>query len=425
MSNQTAANTLIGRINDVLTGKKNYTVNIVNDKLTLSVFALLRENLRNVREINLIIRDTRFLPETSEVAREFEIDVTPKDMLFNQYDIVEKNRLTHYATAKAMYDFIRQHVNVRITRPPHSIRGNILTIDNDFMVQGSSSLEISNKANRRSLAVSVDFDTVLNDTMDKSQIEGINAKFEQLWYSNDLTRDFKDELLITLSYVYKDHSPEFLYYFTLNEVFGSQLDYGVERFERDNTQFKKTDIWNTLFDFQKDAVLSAIQKINKYNGCIIADSVGLGKTFEALAVIKYFELRQDNVLVLIPVKLFDNWNSFRNPYKDNIINDIFNYKILCHTDLSRLYGESRSGIDLSRIDWSKFDLIVIDESHNFRNRTEREDGFTRYQRLLDECIKRNQNTKVLLLSATPVNNSLTDLKNQIKIIPRKLWYRCG
>ena len=255
-----------------------------------------------------------------------------------------------------------------------------------------------------------------NDTMDKSQIESANSTFERIWHSTEITREFKDELLDTLVYVYKDYCPEFLYYFTLNELFGKQLDYGLERFEKDNMQFKKTDIWNALYNFQKDAVLAAIQKINKYNGCIIADSVGLGKTFEALAVIKYFELRQDNVLVLTPLKLFDNWNSFRNPYKDNIVNDIFNYKILCHTDLSRFHGDSRSGIDLSRIDWSKFDLVVIDESHNFRNRTEKDDGYTRYQRLLDDCIKRNQNTKVLLLSATPVNNSLTDLKNQISLI---------
>ncbi|MCL1877593.1 MAG: SNF2-related protein, partial [Defluviitaleaceae bacterium] len=413
--NATSQGHLVGKINEVLTSKKDCVINIVNDKLTLSVFSLLRENLRNVKEINFIIRDTRFLPESEEVAREFEIGINPKDMLFNRYDIIEKNKLTHYATAKEMFDFIKNHVNVRITKPYNNIRGNLLTVNDDFMVQGSSSLELGSKA-KRSRGVNVDFDTVLNDTMDISQIEGANVKFEQLWYSNEITRDFKDELLKTLGYVYKDHAPEFLYYFTLNEIFGSQLDYGVERFEKDNTHFKKTDIWNALFDFQKDAVLSAIQKINKYNGCIIADSVGLGKTFEALAVIKYFELRQDNVLVLTPVKLFDNWNAFRNPYKDNIINDIFNYKILCHTDLSRLGGESRSGIDLARIDWSKFDLIVIDESHNFRNRTEREDGFTRYQRLLDDCIRKNQNTKVLLLSATPVNNSLTDLKNQISLI---------
>lgn len=415
MGNQVAANNLIDKINAVLQTKRNCTVNIVNDKLTLSVFALLKENLRNVKEINFIIRDTRFLPDSNQVTREFEIDANVKDMLFNQYDIVEKNKLNHFSTAKAMYTFIKDHVNVRITRPPNDIRGNLLTIDNNFMLSGSSSLEISAKA-RRSRAVSVDFDAVLNDVMDKAQIESANQTFERVFYSGDITRDFKDELLQTLSYVYKDHSPEFLYYFTLNELFGNQLDYGVERFEKDNTHFKKTDIWNALFDFQKDAVLSAIQKINKFNGCIIADSVGLGKTFEALAVIKYFELRQDNVLVLTPVKLFDNWNSFRNPYKDNIISDIFNYKILCHTDLSRFHGDSKSGIDLSRIDWSKFDLVVIDESHNFRNRTEKDDGFTRYQRLLDECIKKNQNTKVLLLSATPVNNSLTDLKNQLSLI---------
>lgn len=412
---EAATNSLIDKINTVLQEKSDCTVSIVNDKLTLSVFSLLRDNLRNVKEINFIIRDTRYLPESEEITREFEIDVNPRDMLFNQYDIVEKNKLTHFANAKEMYDFIEKYVNVRITRPPHSVRGNLLTINSDFMVQGSSSMEISGKATRNR-SVNIDFDTILNDTMDKSQIEGANSKFEQLWYSNELTRDFKDELLKTLSYVYKDHCPEFLYYFTLNEIFGYQLDYGVERFERDNNNFKRTDIWNALYDFQKDAVLSAIQKINKYNGCIIADSVGLGKTFEALAIIKYFEIRQDNVLVLTPLKLFDNWNSFRVPYKDDVINDIFNYKILCHTDLSRNCGESRSGIDLSRIDWGRFDLVVIDESHNFRNRTEREDGFTRYQRLLDECIKKNQNTKVLLLSATPVNNSLTDLKNQISLI---------
>jgi len=415
VNSQVSANSLIEKINTVLQTKKNCTVNIVNDKLTLSVFSLLKDNLRNVKEINFIIRNTRFLPDSNQVSREFEIDVNVKDMLFNQYDIVEKNKLNHFSTAKAMYAFIKNHVNVRITQPPNDIRGNLLTINSDFMLSGSSSLEISAKA-RRSHAVSVDFDAVLNDSMDKSQIEFANQKFEQVFYSNEITRDFKDELLQTLSYVYKDHCPEFLYYYTLNELFGNQLDYGIERFEKDNTHFKKTDIWNALFEFQKDAVLSAIQKINKYNGCIIADSVGLGKTFEALAVIKYFELRQDNVLVLTPVKLFDNWNSFRNPYKDNIVNDIFNYKILCHTDLSRTYGDSKSGIDLSRIDWSKFDLVVIDESHNFRNRTEKDDGFTRYQRLLDECIKQNQNTKVLLLSATPVNNSLTDLKNQLSLI---------
>lgn len=407
---------IIEQINGVLNSKENCTVNIVNDKLTLSVFSLLESNLENVKEINFIIRDTRFIPKQSEIAREFEIESNPNDMLFNSYDIMEKNKLQHFNKAKSMHNLIKKHVNVRKVKAEYQIRSNLITIDDDFMIQGSSSLELSNKANR-SRRNSINFDTVINSSMDKSQI--INAKnvFNKIWYGENVTEDYKEALLKSLSYVYKEHSPEFVYYFTLNELFGEQLDYGIERFEKDHINFKKTKIWDTLFNFQKDAVLSAIQKLNKYNGCIIADSVGLGKTFEALAVIKYFELRQDNVLVLTPAKLYDNWSSFKGDYVDSPIDESFNYKIMFHTDLSRDRGMSREGKDLSRFDWSKFDLIVIDESHNFRNRTEREDGtFTRYQKLLNAIKAGNSTTKVLLLSATPVNNSLADLKNQISLI---------
>jgi len=410
-----SSNKIIEAINNILVDKKDCVINIVNDKLTLSVFSLLEKNLHNVKEINLIIRDTRSVPSTKEIYREFDIEPNTTDMLFNEYDIIQKNKLIHYAKAKSMYDFIKKHVNIRKTMPDYQIKGNVILIDEDFMIQGSSSLELSEKASNSKINV-VNFDTMINASMDKSQIVGIKKKYEQLWGSNEATEDFKEEILKSLSYVYKEHSPEFLYYFTLNELFGHQLDYGIEKFEQDNNHFKKTAIWNMLFDFQKDAVLSAIQKISKYNGCIIADSVGLGKTFEALAVIKYFEMRQDNVLVLTPAKLHDNWNSFKGAYKDSVVDEVFNYKIMFHTDLSRYKGDSKSGWDLSRFDWSRFDLIVIDESHNFRNRTEKEEGYTRYQRLLEEVIKKNQNTKVLLLSATPVNNSLTDLKNQISII---------
>lgn len=407
---------IIAQINEVLNSKKNCIVNIVNDKLTLSVFSLLEKNLENVKEINFIIRDTRFIPKQSEIAREFEIENNPNDMLFNAYDIIEKNKLKHFSKAKTMYDFIKKHVNVRKVKGEFQIRSNVIIIDDDFMIQGSSSLELSNKSNR-SIRKSINFDTVINSFMDKSQIVNANNIFKKIWYGENITEDYKDALLKSLSYVYKEHSPEFLYYFTLNELFGEQLDYGVERFEKDNIHFKKTKIWDMLFNFQKDAVLSAIQKLNKYNGCIIADSVGLGKTFEALAVIKYFELRQDNVLVLTPAKLYDNWSSYKGDYVDSPIDESFNYKIMFHTDLSRDKGISREGKDLSRFDWSKFDLIVIDESHNFRNRTEREDGtFTRYQKLLNAIKIGNATTKVLLLSATPVNNSLSDLKNQISLI---------
>ena len=406
-------NSLLQKIKDTLhKNEAGSAVNIINDKLTLSVFTLLESSLERVGAIHLLLRDKEVFLPVGELAREFEIN--PNDALFNTYDITQKNKLQHFEQARQMADFIRSHVDIRRTTPKCTIKGNILLVDAEFMIQGSSSLELATEV--RSSHRSINFDSIISESMDKAQIEAARAKFDMIWNNPDLTFDYKEQILQRLQALYKEHSPEFLYYFTLNELFGHQLDLGVARFEQDALHFKKTAIWNMLYDFQKDCVLSAIQKINKYNGCIIADSVGLGKTFEALAVIKYFELRQDNVLVLTPAKLYDNWNSFRGAYKDSTLNETFNYKIMFHTDLSRTRGDSRSGFDLSRFDWGKFDLVVIDESHNFRNRVEKEEGFTRYQRLLSEVIQQSQNTKVLLLSATPVNNSLVDLRNQISII---------
>lgn len=406
-----ATNEYIDRIKSVLQSKKNADVYILNDKLTLSVFAVLEQSLKNVRHIYLIIRGKPQLPR-DEVAREFEMN--PNDTLYNEYDIVEKNELTHFAKAKTMHDFILNNVEIRRLSPRANVGLNILIIDDDFMITGTTSLEL----NERRSEQKIDFNSVISGDMDKSQIIRFKNEFERIWLSDQITSDFKDELLSSLAYVYKEHSPEFAYYFTLNQLYGDKIDESVQRFERDNAGFKDSIIWNMLFDFQKEAVRYAIEKINRYNGCIIADSVGLGKTFEALAVIKYFSDRQDNILVLTPAKLYNNWDTYRdNDYEDNpLADDVIKYKVMCHTDLSRYSGISRSGYDLARFDWSRFDLIVIDESHNFRNRTEKEESETRYQRLLETVVKKKTHTKVLLLSATPVNNSLTDLKNQITLI---------
>ena len=412
---------MIQKINEVLQNKKDAVVNIVNDKLTISVFSLLEKNLKNVKKINFVIRDVRYLPQQSEIAHEFEIN--PTDVLFNAYDITEKNKLQHFSRARSMHDFIEKYVNVRKVNSGIQVGGNVLIIDDDFMIQGSSSLEVSKKNNRELLS-NINFDSILSGSADKEQIQGATETFNRIWFNNRFSVDYKKELLTSLQYVYKEHAPEFLYYFTLNELFGDQLDAGVERFERDSVRFKKTQIWNALYDFQKDCVVSAIRKLNTYGGCIIADSVGLGKTFEALAIIKYFEIGMNRVLVLTPAKLYDNWNSFRGDYKDSFLKETFNYRIMFHTDLSRYSGMSRSGQDLKKFDWGLYDLVVIDESHNFRNRNDRYDDndqliMTRYARLMQDVIKHgNNNTKVLMLSATPVNNSLVDLKNQISIITR-------
>lgn len=249
---------MIEKINDVLKMKKNAVVNIVNDKLTLSVFALLEQNLKNVKEINFVIRDTKFVPEKNEISHEFEM--TPTDILYNSYDIVEKNKLKHFAKAKSMHDFIKANVNVKKANPKVKIGGNIIIIDDDFMIQGSSSLEVTPKKNRNSFR-NINFDTMLNGTMDKEQILSALNTFNQIWFNEQISSDYKEDLLQSLSYIYKEHSPEFLYYFTLNELFGYQIDTGVERFERDSEKFKKTQIWQSLYDFQKDCVVSAIQKL--------------------------------------------------------------------------------------------------------------------------------------------------------------------
>ncbi len=410
---------MIEKINQTLQTKKNATICIINDKLTLSVFTLLEKNLKNVKEINFIIRDTKFVPTAESISHELEI--APADVLYNSYDIVEKNKLKHFAKAKAMHDFIQKNVHVRKVNPNIKIGGNIIIIDEDFMIQGSSSLEISPKKARNSHK-NFNFDTMLTDSVNQEQILNFKNTFNQIWYGEEYSSDYKENLLQSLEYVYKEYSPEFLYYFTLNELFGYQIDNNLDTFERTSEKFKKSQIWKSLFSFQKDCVVSAIQKLQKYGGCIIADSVGLGKTFEALAVIKYFEIKMDNVLVLTPAKLYDNWNSFRGTYTDSQFSEVFNYKIMFHTDLSRYKGMSVSGQDLERFDWGNYDLVVIDESHNFRNRNDRYDDndeliMTRYARLMEHVIKKGKNnTKVLLLSATPVNNSLVDLKNQLSII---------
>ena len=218
---------------------------------------------------------------------------------------------------------------------------------------------------------------------------------------------------------YNENSPELIYFITLYNVFSEFLeDISEDVLPNEATGFKQSKIWNMLYDFQKDAALAIINKLEKYNGCILADSVGLGKTFTALSVVKYYENRNKSVLVLCPKKLAENWNTYKDNYINNpIASDRLRYDVLFHTDLSRKGGES-NGLDLSRINWGNYDLVVIDESHNFRNGGELsgdERKENRYLQLLNKVIRAGVKTKVLMLSATPVNNRFYDLKNQLAI----------
>lgn len=241
--------------------------------------------------------------------------------------------------------------------------------------------------------------------------------FETIWNDPTAVRNAKDAVLESLDFLASDKPANLLYFITLFNIFRDAIEeIDEESIIRSKTGFKDTLVWNKLYKFQKDGVLGAIDKLERYNGCIIADSVGLGKTFEALAVIKYYELRNDRVLVLAPKKLRENWTVYTINDKRNLLAaDRFNYDVLNHTDLSRETGRSGE-INLETVNWGNYDLIVIDESHNFRNNNPSKDKVTRYQRLMEEVIRKGVKTKVLMLSATPVNNRLNDLKNQVAFI---------
>ena len=222
----------------------------------------------------------------------------------------------------------------------------------------------------------------------EAEVDGLLAYYDGLWNDRQLTKDVKSGILAELRRIYAPKSPQTIYFTMLYALFQESLEQlDEEQIVRSKTGIRDTRVWNKLYRFQRDGVLGAIDKIERYNGCIIADSVGLGKTFEALAIIKYYELRNDRVLVLCPKKLRENWTLYTINDKRNIFaSDRFNYDVLNHTDLTRLRGKSGE-INLETINWGNYDLVVIDESHNFRNNPPKKDGLTRYKRLMQGIIR--------------------------------------
>ena len=248
--------------------------------------------------------------------------------------------------------------------------------------------------------------------------KSVVRNFESLWNDRSRMQDVTEAVIQRISSVYEENAPEFVYFMTLYHVFHEFLDdISEDVLPNEATGFKQSKIWSLLYDFQRDAVLAIINKLETYNGCILADSVGLGKTFTALAVVKYYESRNKSVLVLCPKKLSENWNTYKDNYVNNpIASNRLNYDVLFHTDLSRSGGQS-NGLDLNRLNWGNYDLLVIDESHNFRNGigTHSNTQDNRYQKLMEKVIRAGVKTKVLMLSATPVNNNFSDLKNQLAL----------
>ena len=395
--------------------KKNSKMSIAAACFSIYAYQELKSELNKVDEVNFIFTSPTFLKEhTAKEQKEFYIPrlSREKNLYGTEFEVKLKNELTQKAIAKECANWIRKKVTFK-SNTTHEHMMGFMTIDETTYMPFNAFTTVDLGCERGN---NVYYPVQKTESYENSKYY-LNL-FDTLWKDKSKLTDVTEQVISGIEEAYKENSPEYLYFFTLYNIFSEFLeDISEDDLPNDATGFKDSKIWNTLYNFQQDAALGIINKLEKYNGCILADSVGLGKTFTALSVIKYYENRNKSVLVLCPKKLSENWNTYKGNYINNpIAEDRLRYDVLFHTDLSRERGES-NGIDLSRLNWGNYDLVVIDESHNFRNGGEiSKDGKeNRYLKLLNKVIRSGVKTKVLMLSATPVNNRFIDLKNQLAL----------
>ncbi len=378
----------------------------------------LKKQLEEIDEFRFIFTSPTFISEKAKKEkREFYIPRLGREhsLYGTEFEIKLKNEMTQKAIAKECAEWIKRKAKFRSNSTGENMPG--------FMtVQNKSDKYIYQPINGFT-TVDIGCDRGNNAYNYVNRFESPNADsymelFDSIWNDKNRLEDVTNMVIDNIATAYNENSPEFIYFITLYNVFSEFLeDISEDVLPNEATGFKSSKIWGMLYDFQKDAVLAIINKLEKYNGCILADSVGLGKTLTALAVIKYYENRNKSVLVLCPKRLCENWNTYKDNYVNNpIAGDRLNYDVLFHTDLSRSSGTS-NGLDLDRLNWGNYDLVVIDESHNFRNGagTHANTRENRYVKLMDKVIRAGVKTKVLMLSATPVNNRFIDLKNQLAL----------
>jgi len=409
-------NRLIDDLKDSI--KMKSKLSIAASSFSIYAFEALRKELQNLDELRFIFTSPTFLQENlkKEVPKFFIPHLFKEaDLCGGEFELRLRNQLTQRAIAQECSKWVKEKVTFKSNNQPgYGLNSMIHTQDPD----SSSAWNNINSFTTADLGITPKkgFPTFIQKA-EFPQSQAYLDWFNQVWEDEENLEEVTEKVQKYFEKAFKENSPEFIYFITLYNIFSDFLDdLSLDNLPDEKVGFKDTVVWNKLFNFQKDAVIGAINKLEKYKGCILADSVGLGKTFSALGVIKYYEMRNKDVLVLCPKKLEDNWNTYRNKDINNILaKDRFNYDVLFHTDLSRESGKS-NGRDLSRVNWGNYGLVVIDESHNFRNAgltySEKEN---RYQALLRKVMREGIETKVLMLSATPVNNKFNDLKNQLAL----------
>ncbi len=400
--------------------KKGSRVSIASACFSIYAYEELKKQLQDISELRFIFTSPTFVKEKQQKEkREFYIPQLNRErsLYGTEFEIKLRNELSQKAIAKECAEWIKQKVKFK-SNITNEVMGGFINVENDkkftyFPINGFTTVDIGCERGNNLFNLVSKIETPHSE-------QYLNI-FNQIWHDNKKLSDVTEQVIDSIANVYKENSPDFIYFLTLYNIFNEFLeDISEDVLPNSATGFKSSQIWNILYNFQQDAVLAIINKLEKYNGCILADSVGLGKTFTALAVIKYYENRNKSVLVLCPKKLNDNWITYRSNLTNNpIAQDRLRYDVLYHTDLSRDSGMS-NGLPLDRINWGNYDLVVIDESHNFRNGgltygDEEEKKENRYLKLLNKVIRTGVRTKVLMLSATPVNNRFFDLRNQIAL----------
>ena len=383
---------------------------------SIYAFQELKKELQGIDELRFIFTSPTFTTEKAKKEkREFYIPRLSRErsLYGTEFEVKLRNELTQKAIAKECAEWIRKKVTFKSNVTNENMMGFINLDDKNYMpINGFTTVDLGCERGNNAY-------NMVQKTEAPVSTAYIDL-FDNLWNDTSKLQEVTDEVIENITAAYNENSPDFIYFVTLYNIFSEFLeDVSEDHLPNEATGFKESKIWSMLYNFQKDAVLAIISKLEKFNGCILADSVGLGKTFTALAVIKYYENRNKSVLVLCPKKLTNNWNTYKDNYVNNpIASDRLRYDVLYHTDLNRTHGKS-NGLDLDRLNWSNYDLVVIDESHNFRNggklSGEDNEKENRYLKLLNKVIRKGVKTKVLMLSATPVNNRFNDLKNQLAL----------